>query len=126
MRLILCRFPSMPKKISNIEMSKLFEGVSLSKNRLEPDLTLFDAENVKTLLKNAKRLGVQVIGIDCYMSNRMEYFTTVSSKVYTASKNVKEKDWAEKAVDEILKDYSEQVLRFFPGDKPVFAVDFLS
>ncbi|QAR32547.1 hypothetical protein EP073_03745 [Geovibrio thiophilus] len=112
------------KKMNTTLHDELLEGIHFRITEHEPETPFFDADNIKKLLDKAKSCGIDILGIECWTSNRLDYFTTVCRDIYVAARKIPESQWADKALEEIMNEYGEKVLEKFPDDKPLFSVEF--
>jgi hypothetical protein len=110
--------------MSAILHNELLDGLQFRTTGHEPETPFFDADNIKKLIDRSKLYGIDILGIECWTSNRMDYFTTVCRDIFIANHKVNEEIWAEKALEEIMLEYSEKVLKHFPDDEPLFSVEF--
>lgn len=114
------------KKINSHPQTELLEGLSLRRHEHEPDTVLFSADDAEKLICKAQCKGLEIIYMECWTSNRMEYFTTHCKDLYTAKHKVPATDWAKHAFSEIMAEYKKEVLEKFPDDEPLFSVEFAS
>lgn len=112
------------KKMTTKLHDKLLDGIHFHTTEHEPETPFFDADNIRKLLDKARTYGIDILGIECWTSNRMDYFTTVCRDIYVATHKIPENLWADKALTEIMDEYGEKVLEKFPDDKPLFSVEF--
>ncbi|MGE4497867.1 MAG: hypothetical protein AB7E48_08295 [Deferribacterales bacterium] len=112
------------KKMNTELHNELLRGIDFHITEHEPETPFFDADNIRKLLCKAKTCGIDILGIECWTSNRLDYFTTVCRDIYVSSRRIPESQWADSALEEIMNEYGEKVLEKFPDDKPLFAVEF--
>lgn len=110
-------------KTTEMLNNSLLKDISFKTIQSEPETIFFEGEHICKIIEKAENNGLKILGIECWTSNRMEYFTVISRDIYIASQKVSEKNWAVSAVKEIMDEYNQKVLSKFPNDSPLFSIE---
>jgi hypothetical protein len=112
------------KKFRGEFSDELLRGLEVFVSDFEPETTFLDVDNIRKLIDRARSCGIEIHGIECWSSNRLDYFTAVSRNIFVSTHKIPEERWADEALDKIMDEYGKKVLERFPDDKPVFSVEY--
>jgi hypothetical protein len=111
-------------KVSAATQTELLEGLSPREHEYEPGTVLLNSADAKKLIEKAYERGFNIIHIECWTSRRLEYFTTHCKDLFITRHKIADTNWAQLAFNEIMQEYTREVLDKFPHDEPLFSIEF--